>query len=255
VHFASLRNYTHDLSNNFLGLSGMNIVFPLFLIGFIGLVIPVYAASGSYDEVDIKIRELVQECHDKINNDESLTQAEKTVSKRNCETEINNEYKNVEIDYQDLAEKRAKLQNMQRCEDWHPQYRYLTENQFRLQKHSETVNDCILLYNDSIWDYAGEDRLEKLVERLDEIRSELPKEPETREVTLDVKIPQFESNIINENNSDEVDLEEKVRLLEEEIAQKDAIIREQIKVIMDLANRIKNIMFEPFDSFFMQLRI
>jgi len=255
VHFASLRNYTHHLSNNFLGLSGMNIVFPLFLITIIGLVIPVYAQNVSHDEVDIKIRELVKECQDKIKNNESLTDAEKTVAQRNCETEITNEYKNVEIDYKGLDEKRAKLQNMQSCDDWHPQYRYLTENQFRTQKHAETVNDCILLYNDLIWNYVGEDRLEKLIERLDEIRSELPQEPETREVTLDVKIPKFESYIIEENNSDEIDLEEKVRMLEEEIAKKDEIIREQIRVIMELANRIRNIIFEPFDSFFMQLLI
>ena len=255
MHFASLRNYTYHLSINILGLSDMNIVLPLFLIAIIGLVLPVYAQNVSHDEVDIMIRELIQECKDKIKNNESLSDAEKTYAQRNCETEITNEYKNVEIDYQKQDEKRAKLQNMQSCEDWHPQYQYLPENQFRIQKHAETVNDCILLYNDSIWNYVGEDRLEKLSERLDEIRTELPQEPETREVTLDVKIPQFESNIINENNSDEVDLEEKVRLLEEKIAQKDEIIREQVKVIMELANRIKNIMFEPFDSFFMQLRI
>ena len=233
----------------------MNIVFALFLIAVIGLVMPVYAQNVSHDEVDVKIRELIQECQENVDNNDSLSEAEKTVAHRNCETDITNEYKNVEIDYQGLDEKRAKLQNMQSCEDWHPQYRYLTESQFRLQKYSQTVNDCILLYNDSIWDYVGEDRLEILIERLDEIRSELPQEPETREVTLDVNLPQFQSNIINENNSDEVDLEEKVRLLEEEIAQKDEIIKEQIKVIMELANRIKNIMFEPFNSFFMHLRI
>lgn len=255
MHFASLRNYTHHLSKNFLGLSGMNIVFPLFLIAIIGLVIPVYAQNVSHDEVDIKIRELIKECQDKVRNNESLSEAEKTVAQRNCETEITNEYKNVEIDYQELDQRRAKLQNMQSCEDWHPQYQYLTEIQFRLQKHSQTVNDCILLYHDSIWDYVGEDRLDKLSERLDEIKSELPTEPETREVTLDVNLPQFKSNIVNENNSNNIELEEKVRLLEEEIAQKDEIIKEQIKVIMDLANRIKNIMFEPFDSFFSQLRI
>jgi len=233
----------------------MNLVFPLFLIAIIGLVIPVYAQNVSHDEIDIKIRELIKECQDIIKSDESLSDAEKTVAQRNCETEITNKYKNVEIDYKSLDEKRMQLQNMQSCEDWHPQYQYLTEKQFRLQKHTVTVNDCILLYNDSIWDYVGEDRLEKLHERLDEIRSELPQESETREVTLDVNLPQFESNIIKEKNFDEVDLEEKVRILEEEIAQKDEIIKEQIKVIMELANRIKNIMFEPFDSFFMQLRI
>jgi hypothetical protein len=233
----------------------MNIVFPFFLIAIIYLVVPVYAQNVSNDEVDIKIRELIQECHDKVYNDESLTDAEKTIAKRNCETEITNEYKNVNINYKDEDTKRVKLQNMQNCEDWHPQYRYLTEDQFRLQKHAATVAECILLYNDSIWDYVGEDRLEKLSERLDEIKTELPTEPDTREITLDVNIPQFESNIINEKNIDEIALEEKIKMLEEEIAQKDEIINEQIKVIMDLANRIRNIMFEPFGSIFTQLSL
>ncbi len=228
-------------------------IYSLFLIAVVGLIIPVYAQNVSNDEIDIKIRELIQECQDKVKSDNTLSSAEKTVAMRNCETEITNEHKNVEIDYQELDEKRAKMQSMQSCEDWHPQYRYLSEKQFKLQKHSDTVNDCILLYNDTIWNYVGEDRLEKLSDRLDQIRIELPPEPETREVNLDVKIPQFQSNIIKENNSDEITLEEKVRLLEEEIAQKDEIIKEQVKVIMELANRIKNIMFEPFQLFFMEL--
>ena len=101
------------------------------------------------------IRELIQECEDRVMADESATDAEKTVAKRNCATDITNQYKNVEIDYQEAAEKRANLQIIQNCEDWHPQYRYLTPDQFRLQKHEATVNDCISLYNDSIWKYVG----------------------------------------------------------------------------------------------------
>ena len=48
------------------------------------------------------------------------------------------------------------------------------------------------------------------------------------------------------------DLEERIRILEEELIKKDEIINEQIKVIMELANRIKNVMFGPFTSFFTQ---
>ncbi len=231
----------------------MNIVIPLFLIAIIGLVIPIYAQEESQEEVDLKISELIQECKDEIKNNDFMTDAEKTVAQRICETEITNEYDSLEIDYKNLNEKNAMLRNMQSCEEWHPQYRYLSYDQFRLQKNFETVTDCILLYHDSIWDYVGDDRFNKLSERLDEIKTELPQEPETREITLDVNIPQFESNIINDNNSGEVDLEEKIRLLEEEIAQKDEIISEQIKVIMELVNRIKNIIFEPFGSILTQL--
>src|SRR3990170_9059771 len=64
--------------------------------------------------------------------------------------------------------------SVKNCEDWYPQYQFLTEQQFRLQKHGEDASDCIMLYNDSVWQYIGEDRLEKLHNRLDEIKSELP---------------------------------------------------------------------------------
>lgn len=232
----------------------MKVIYALMLFSFMGLFSTAYAQNTSDDEVDIMIRELIQECHDKVMADEFSTDAEKTVAKRNCETDITNQYKNVEINYQELAEKRANLKSMQKCEDWYPQYRYLTEEQFRLQKHEATVTDCFAVYNDSIWEYVGEDRLEKLSARLLEIKAELPKEPETRHVELDINIPKLQSNIlITPQNSETTDLEEKIRILEEELIKKDAIINEQIKVIMELANRIKNVMFGPLGSFFPQL--
>jgi len=254
VHFASLRNYTHHLSNKIMGLLGMNVVFPLFFFAGMGLIIPTYAQNVSHDEVDIIIRELIQECQEKVMADKSVTEAAKTIAKRNCETEITNEYKNVEIDYKKQSEKRIQLQNMQNCEDWYPQYQFLTEQQFRLQKHGEAASDCIILYNDSVWQYIGEDRLEKLHNRLDEIKSELPQAHETRYLTLDVDISDSEPKIIDaQKGADKVaDLEEKIRSLEEELSKKDEIIREQLKVIMDLANRIKNVMFGTVGSFLMQ---
>lgn len=254
MHFASLRNYTYYLSNKIWVFSSMNVVFPLLLFAVMGLVIPAYAQNISEDENDIKIRELIQECHKKIMADKSTSESEKTVAKRNCETEIINKYNGVEIDYQEIAELRMKLQRIQNCEDWYPQYRYLTESQFRLQKSVEAVNDCILLYKDSLWNYTGEDRSEKLADRLAEIKSELPKDPETRHVTLDVNIPNFESSIINsQQDVDESNLEEKVRLLEEELVKKDEIIKEQLKVILELVNRIKTVMFNSLNPFSIQL--
>lgn len=212
-----------------------------------------FAQNTSNDDVDIMIRELIQECHDKVMADEHSTEAEKTVAMRNCETDITNKYKNVEINYQDSAEKRAYKQIIQSCEDWHPQYRYLTEAQFRIQKHEATVVDCVKLYNDSIWEYNGNDRLEILSDRLIEIKAQAPEEPEVRHVELDVNIPKLQSNILESPQLDKVtDLEEKVRLLEEELIKKDEIINEQIKVIMELANRIRNVVFGPFSSFFTQ---
>lgn len=229
----------------------MKIVYTLFLISVIGLFSTANAQNVSDDEVDVMVRELIKECQDRVMADEEATEAEKTVAKRNCETDITNQYKNIEIDYQDLAEKRAIHQTLQSCEEWHPQYRYLTEAQFRLQKHEATVNDCISLYNDEIWKYQGNDRFDVLTDKLIELRDAAPEEPETRYVELDVNIPKLQENILESPQIDKVtDLEEKIRLLEDELEKKDQIINEQIKVIMELANRIKNVMFEPFGSFF-----
>jgi len=232
----------------------MKVVYTLFLLAVVGSFSPAYAQNISNDEVDIMIRELIQECQDRIMADEYSTGAEKTVAKRNCETDITNQYKNIEINYKQSAEKRAIENNMQKCEDWHPQYRYLTEAQFRLQKNEAIVNDCITLYDDSIWKYVGEDRLERLSARLLEIKTEAPEEPETRHVALNVNIPDLQSNILETQQDAEVtDLEEKIRILEEELIKKDEIINEQIKVLIELANRIKNVLFGTFSSFFTQL--
>lgn len=229
----------------------MKVVYALFLLSVIGLFSTANAQNVSDDEVDVMVRELIQECQARVMADEEATEAEKTVAKRNCETEITNQYKNVEIDYQDIAEKRAIHQTLQSCEDWHPQYRYLTEAQFRLQKHEATVIDCISLYDDEIWKYQGNDRLDVLTDKLIELRNATPEEPETRYVELDINVPKLQENILESQQTDKVtDLEEKIRILEEELEKKDQIINEQIKVIMDLANRIKNVMFEPFGSFF-----
>jgi len=232
----------------------MKVVYTLFLFAIVGSFSTAYAQNTSNDPVDIMIRELIQECQDKVMADEYSTGAEKTVAKRNCETDITNQYKNVEINYQQSAEKRAIENNLQKCEDWFPQYRYLTQDQFRLQKSEAIVNDCITLYDDSIWKYVGEDRLERLSDRLLEIKAEAPEEPQTRHVALNVNIPDLQSNILETQQVAEVtDLEEKIRILEEELIKKDEIINEQIKVILELANRIKNVMFGTFSSFFTQL--
>jgi len=232
----------------------MKVVYTLFLFAVVGSFSTAFAQNTSNDPVDVMIRELIQECQDKVMADEYATGAEKTVAKRNCETDITNQYKNIEINYQQSAEKRAIENNLQKCDDWYPQYRYLTEAQFRLQKNEAIVNDCITLYDDSIWKYVGEDRLERLSARLLEIKAEAPEEPETRHVALNVNIPDLQSNILEtQQDTEETGLEEKIRILEEELIKKDKIINEQIKVIMELANRIKNVMFGTFGSFFTQL--
>ncbi len=224
----------------------MKLVYALVLFSVIGLVIPAYAQDARYTELEQEMKDEVDACKVKINAQSYLSEAEKTVAKRNCETAVVIRYGEIE-DNLSKAELRDNIQNLQRCEDWHPQFQYLTEKQFAIQKNSAVVRDCVLLYNDSIWNYDGKDRLYKLIDRLDEIKSELPTAPEPVPTFQAFAIPQYEPSIIDvPHNPDRViELEEIVKLLEEEIAKKDEIIREQLKVIMDLFNRIRNVIFEP----------
>ncbi len=222
----------------------MNLVYALVIFSLMGLVIPAYAQDARYTELEQQMIEEVRDCKVKIDAQDRLSEAEKTVAKRHCETVVVIRYGEIEDNYSQ-AELRNKIQNMQRCEDWRPQYQYLTEKQFTIQKNAEVVRDCILLYNDPIWSYDGKDRLNKLIDRLDEIKSELPTTPVLS--FEEFAVPQYYNSIIDVPHDQDrvVELEEKVKILEEEIAKKDEVIREQIKVIMDLFNRIRNVIFEP----------
>ena len=62
-----------------------------------------------------------------------------------------------------------KLQNLQKCEDWHSQYTFLNEDNFKVQKNAQMVQICITLYNDLLWTYDGDDRKKILLDRLDSI--------------------------------------------------------------------------------------
>jgi len=224
----------------------MKLLYALVIFSLMGLVIPAYAQDARYSELEQQMREEVRDCKVKIDAQDRLSEAEKTVAKRNCETVVVIRYGEIEDNYTQ-AEIRDKIQNLQRCEDWYPQYRYLTEAQFTIQKNAQVVRDCFLLYNDPIWSYDGKDRLNKLIDRLDEIKSELPTTPEPVLTFEAFAVPQYEPSIIDvpHNQDRVVELEEKVKMLEEEISKKDEIILEQLKVIMDLFNRIRNVIFEP----------
>jgi len=224
----------------------MKLVYALVFFSLVGMIIPANAQYPRIDEREEQFREDVRICKAEVDA-KDFTEAESTVAKRNCEREITIRYSNVNNDFIEQAELRAKFQNIQRCEDWHPQYRYLTEVQFKIQKTDAVVKDCILLYNDSIWIYVGEDRPYKLLDRLEEIKSELPDIPEPTPVAINIQLPQYESSIIDTpQSSDRVGaLEEKVKMLQEELEKKDQVIKEQLKVIMDLFNRIRNVIFEP----------
>jgi len=226
----------------------MKLVYVFVLISLMGLVIPAYAQDPiRTDQVQERIIEDTRACKAEIDSHDEFTEAEKTVAYRNCEREAVIKNTLVNKDPLTTAELRSKLQNIERCEEWHSQYRFLTDEQFAIQKHAQVVRECIMLYHDEIWKYDGDDRPYILLDRLQELKDAMPDIPKPQPVALNIELPNYQPTIIDvPQNQDKVaELEEKVQLLEEELDKKDAVIREQLNVIMDLFNKIRNVIFEP----------
>jgi len=207
------------------------------------MVIP--ASAQNISDEDSKIREEIRACWIEVDANEDLTIAEKTVAKRNCETVINNKYSKMNNNHYDLAVEKERIQVMQKCEDWYPSYKLLDEDQWRIQKHADQASDCLMIYTDDIWKYDGEDRLVVLSDMLIELKEEQSLKPSP--VATSIELPS-ESSIITQDTrfNKMVELEAKVTELQEQVRKKDAIIMEQIKVLTDLANMIRNVILNVF---------
>ncbi len=126
-----------------------------------GLIIPAYAQDAArYTEQEKQMIEEIRACKVIVDAQDELSEAEKTVAKRNCETAVVIRYGEIQ-DSNTQVETRAEIQNMGRCEDWYPQYRYLSEENFAIQKNAQVVRECLSIYNDPIWVYDGRDRIKK----------------------------------------------------------------------------------------------
>jgi len=208
-------------------------IFMIFL--FTVSIIPVYAQNIHLDEGEEKIRAEINKCEDKISEDDSLTDASKTVQKRECSSEIRKKYAETALTFEQQDEMKIRLQNLQKCEDWYSEYQFLDEANFKIQKNAQMIQSCIILYNDPLWTYAGEDRAKILSEKLETILVETPVKTNT-------------SNEFLKNSQYEVDriysLEKRITALEDELDNKDLIIREQMNVIVNLANSLKNAIFD-----------
>ena len=218
--------------------------YSLALLVLISMVIP--ASAQNISDEDLKMREEILACFKEVDSDDDLTVAEKTVAKRNCETSISNKYTKMNNDHHDLAEQRDRIQTLQKCEDWYPSYKLLDEDQWRIQKHTEQATVCIILYNDHIWDYSGDDRFTVLSDRLIELNEK--QTTQQNPIATSINLPS-ESDIVTKNTHDEItSLKAKVEQLQDELRKKDQVIMEQVKVITDLANMIKKVLFGAFLS-------
>jgi len=207
------------------------------------MVVP---ASAQYiSDEDAKIREEILACWVEVDADEDLTGAEKTVAKRNCETVINNKYSKMNNNHYELAEERYRIQVIQKCEDWYPSYKLLDESQWRIQKYTDQATDCLMIYNDDAWKYEGENRFIVLSDRLLELKEEQKLRPSP--VATSIELPSTSNIVAQDTRLDKMtELEVKVAELQDEIRKKDAVIMEQIRVITDLANMIRNVILNVF---------
>ncbi|QLH04080.1 hypothetical protein C5F49_01165 [Nitrosopumilus oxyclinae] len=198
-------------------------------------IIPAFAQNTHLDEEDEKIRAEILECEDRVFNDTSLTVASKTVQKRNCSSEIRKIYAEIALTHEDQDEMKIKYQNLQKCEDWKFQYEFLDEANFKIQKNAQMVQSCITLYNDPLWTYDGDDRKKILSDRL-------------AAILVDNPIKNNFSDTLIDNLQYDVDrissLEKRIAVLEGKLDDKDLIIREQMNVIVNLANSLKNVIFD-----------
>jgi len=219
--------------------------YPLTFLVLISMVIP--ASAQNISDEDAKIREEILVCWIEVDANEDLTIAEKTVAKRNCETVINNKYSKMNNNHYDLAKERDRIQVIQKCEDWYPSYKILDESQWRIQKHTDQASECLMIYNDDIWKYDGEDRLVVLSDMLIKLKEE--QNQRLTPVATSIELPSESSIIAQDTRLDKmVELEVKVAELQEQVRKKDAIIMEQIKVLTDLANMIRNVILNAFVS-------
>ncbi|HET6517344.1 MAG TPA: hypothetical protein VFG25_03885, partial [Nitrosopumilaceae archaeon] len=67
--------------------------YPLAFLVLVSMVIP--ASAQNVSDEDAKIREEILACFAEVDSNDELTVAEKTVAKRNCETDINNKYSEI----------------------------------------------------------------------------------------------------------------------------------------------------------------
>ncbi len=217
--------------------------YPLAFLVLISMVVP---ASAQYiSDEDAKIREEILACWVEVDADEDLTGAEKTVAKRNCESVINNKYSKMNNNHYDLAEERYRIQVIQKCEDWYPSYKLLDESQWRIQKYTDQATDCLMIYNDDAWKYEGENRFIVLSDRLLELKEEQKLRPSP--VATSIELPSTSNIVAQDTRLDKMaELEVKVAELQEQVRKKDAIIMEQIKVLTDLANMIRNVILNVF---------
>ena len=145
----------------------MRIKLSILVLFFVFVVMmPVgYSQNQSMTPEQIEAFEKAEECRETVNNNPTMTDAEKNVARDKCDDEANAMLvgtAGVDTKSEEIREDRKR--EILKCEEWHSQYQTDSLENFMTLKDVRHAEMCILLYKNSIWGYEDEDRIEKLVE-------------------------------------------------------------------------------------------
>lgn len=146
----------------------MRILLFIALFSLIGLITPAFSQNVPGTAAYQEAVNTAKECKKAVDQDSTKTEAEKTVAKRKCSIESTKKIVgDIEAKTTRLDELRSK--NLIQCETWYDHYQLTDEKNFKILKPRQLADDCIVLYNDDIWNYTEKDRFKKILERANEL--------------------------------------------------------------------------------------
>jgi hypothetical protein len=146
----------------------MHLQYVILFVAVMGLLIPAHAQTTSKSDTYDTIINGAKNCKKLIQDNTSITEAEKIVGKRLCGNLAASQIVgDTEIKNKRLYELRVK--NLVQCETWYDNYKITNVETFKILKPRQLADDCISLYKDQLWNYKEKDRIQKILERADEL--------------------------------------------------------------------------------------
>jgi len=145
------------------------------------------------------------------------------------------------------------------CDSNHEMYKLLGALEWQKmtsQTSSAFVRHCLILFQSSVYPYAGEDRKDVFMNYLDEYYAKQVQQDEqeriknTQQAMIDADTSVKSSLAVDELKQRIEFLESQLEEKDKQLANKDLILMEQLKVIQQLASSFKKTIFEPISQFF-----
>jgi len=146
----------------------MYVQFLAITFALILLVTPAYAQNVPKTETYADIVNESKNCKKLIQDNSSLSDAQKIVNKRLCANQAASKIVG-DLEIKNIRLYELQVKNLVQCETWYDNYKVTTKDVFKILKPRQLADDCITLYNDGIWNYDGKDRSKKILELASEL--------------------------------------------------------------------------------------